>query len=331
MPPSRRAATKTRPVIMALVACLGGAGCMTLGDRGEALIPSRVVTQTGPYRIWTHGPIDADEPALRQLQDLERQLEGELALRVDPTRSPIDIYILRDRPAFEHFLQFYYPELPPRRAFFLARGDQRVVYTYQGPHIVEDLRHEASHALLHASVADLPLWLDEGLAEYFEVPGDRNGLNTEHLSRVATDIGEGWHPDLARLERLRDVRQMKPGDYRESWAWVHFLLNGPKPGRAVLLGYLADLRAAPDAAPLSERLGAAENDPGTRLVAYLENVRQRPLAAKPARTASPTVVIRGQDPGADPPRPSPRRRSLFGRFLGLFGLGSAGPGPNLTP
>ena len=36
--------------------------------------------------------------------------------------EPVEIYVLDDRNAFAHFLKFYYPELPPRRAFFLARG-----------------------------------------------------------------------------------------------------------------------------------------------------------------------------------------------------------------
>ena len=38
--------------------------------------------------------------------------------------------MLNDRNAFTHFLKFYFPELPPRRAFFLAQGSRRVVYTY---------------------------------------------------------------------------------------------------------------------------------------------------------------------------------------------------------
>ena len=57
-----------------------------------------------------------------------------------------------------------------RRAFFLAQGSRQVVYTYFNPQLEVDLRHEATHALLHLAIAELPLWLDEGLAEYFEVP-----------------------------------------------------------------------------------------------------------------------------------------------------------------
>jgi hypothetical protein len=303
-------------ILACLVSTALGLGCATAGSR-EALplIPSRTVTRAGPYRIWTHEPRPADDPALVQLVALQRRLETDLALRLDPERTPIDIFILQDRSAFEHFLTFYYPDLPPRRAFFLAREDRRQVYTYRGPHIVEDLRHEATHALLHASVAELPLWLDEGLAEYYEVPDDRAGLNGEHLARFADDRGEGWTPQLERLEALRDVREMSPRDYRESWAWVHYLLNGPKPNRMMLLEYLADLRERPDAAPLSTRLGAEDVPPGRALLAHLDRLRERPPVRTVERPA-PAYVLRGQDPAPDPPR----RRSLLGRFLGLLGF-----------
>jgi hypothetical protein len=248
-------------------------------------------------------------------------------MRLDPTTKPIEIYVLDDRAAFEHFLRFYYPELPTRRAFFLARGDRRVVYAYRGERLIEDLRHEATHALLHASVTDLPLWLDEGLAEYFEVPEERGGLNAEHYNRLPADLAAGWTPDLARLEALRDVRVMTPRDYRESWAWVHYLLDGPPGGRAALLGYLADLRAGLPALPLSARLDGAEGASAARMVAHLKQLDDRPLVARPAHvpapvvTASPRTIIRGQDPTPEPSR----RRGLFGRMMESLGLGRDRP------
>ena len=162
---------------------------------------------------------------LRQLQSLEAEVRETLGLVVDPGEHPVEVYILDDRKAFDHFLTFYYPDLPHRRAFFLANGDQRVVYTFFGDRLEEDIRHEATHALLHVAIGDIPLWLDEGLAEYFEGPLDRKGVNPEHLGRLPGEVVAGWTPDLPRLESLRNVRQMTPRDYRESWAWVHLPLE----------------------------------------------------------------------------------------------------------
>lgn len=303
-------------VIRLLVCLLGAiaAGCATLGQSEQPLVPTRYQTRTGPYAVYSGFALAADAAPVRHLQSLDRQLESTLGMRVDPGEHPIEVYILSDRQAFTHFLKFYYPDLPPRRAFFLAQGPRRVVYTFQGERLDEDLRHEATHALLHVAIADIPLWLDEGLAEYFESPDEQGGVNPEHLNRLPQDRADGWSPNLARLEQLKDVRQMSPRDYRESWAWVHYLLNGPPAGRTALLSYLNDLRTGRDVTPLSQRLDE-ESDSPPRLLAHLERLREQPIAT----TATSDATVRLQNPPAEPPAPA-KRRSLLSRFLGMFGF-----------
>jgi Protein of unknown function (DUF1570) len=292
-------------------------GCATMVERGQPLVPTKYQTRTGPYAVFTGVPVAADAPAIRHLQSLDRQLEATLSMRIDPGDNPIEVYVLNDRKAFTHFLTFYYPELPPRRAFFLAQGSRRVVYTFLGERLEEDLRHEATHALLHVAVGEIPLWLDEGLAEYFERPDDHGGVNTEHLSRLPKDREDGWIPDMARLESLKDVRQMSPRDYREAWGWVHYLLNNSPESKAVLLGYLADLRSTPDTAPLSKRVLEAEGDSSRRMLAHLERIREAPIAVSPpARDAT----VRLQNQTAESVPTSPPRRGFFGRIGAMFGL-----------
>jgi hypothetical protein len=308
-------------LLWSLVLC-GIVGCATLRPQGKSLVPTRYQTRTGPYAVFTNGPLDADHPAIRNLASLQQELERSLGWRVDPEQAPIEVYILDDGEAFSHFLSFHYPDLPPRRAFFLAQGDRRVVYTFNSDRLEEDLRHEAAHALLHAGVADLPLWLDEGLAEYFEVPEQRDGLNEEHLRRLPRDLAEGWQPDLKRLESLAEVRSMTPRDYRESWLWVHYLLHGPRRDRADLLAYLADLHENPDAAPLSARLEDRRQTRDARLLAHLTEVQDGAMAAL-SRPPDPGVT-RFQDDGVEraslPVRPAPARRGFFRRVLSTFGL-----------
>jgi hypothetical protein len=314
--PGGPAGAGRRVPILGLLAVLAGAGCATLGGAGAPLVPSRCQTRTGPYVVFTNAPLPLDAPAVRQLQALDRQVEATLGVRADPLAPPIEIYILDNREAFSRFLTFHYPEFPPRRAFFLAQGDRRVVYTFLGDRLEEDLRHEATHALLHAAVGAVPLWLDEGLAEYFEGRDDRGGVNPEHLGPLPEDIAAGWAPDLRRLEGLKDVRRMSPRDYREAWAWTHFLLHGPGPGKATLLSYLADLRTAPEARPLSERLDGTPGGPNARLLAHLERVREHPLAAA---GSAREPIIRLQGPPAEPPSSGQPRRGLLGRVRDAIG------------
>src|SRR5262249_25586667 len=202
MPQKQRARLR---LILGFVAIRGALGCATMGEQGESLVPTRYRTRTGPYAVYSNFPIAADASAIKSLHSLETDVESNLGVRVTADEAPVEVYILKDRQSFTHFLRFYYPELPSRRAFFLAQGTQRVVFTFMGERLEEDLRHEATHALLNVAYGDLPLWLDEGLAEYFENPDAHRGVNAEHLGRLPQDLASGWKPDLARLETLKTV------------------------------------------------------------------------------------------------------------------------------
>ena len=172
-------------------------GCATLGDRGQTLVPTRYKLRTGPFVVYSNTPDRgrfAVDPLPALAGDRPHRPPG---LSPRAGEEPVEIYVLNDRNAFTHFLKFYYPELPPRRAFFLAQGDRRVVYTYLSDRLEEDLRHEATHALLRGCYGDLPLWLDEGLAEYFETHPDMFDAQDEHLAKLPDDLKNGWTPDLA--------------------------------------------------------------------------------------------------------------------------------------
>ena len=233
---SRRPKAAWRVVVLVVIAL--PMGCMTVPVTERPLLPSRHKIQTGPFVLYTDRNLQTDAPAMRQLIALQGQVEQSLQLKIEGDETPIEIFILNDRKTFSHFLTFYYAELPPRRAFFLAQGKRHVIYTHWGDHLDVDLRHEGTHALLHTVSSELPLWLDEGLAEYFEVPGNRLGMNVEHLNRLRVESKGDWVPNLARLESLTDVRQMTPRDYQESWAWVHLLLNTTPERRELLRDYI---------------------------------------------------------------------------------------------
>ena len=325
-PKRRLSPTLCRVLVLLSMGFCGG--CATLGGKspGESLVPNRCETRTGPFAVYTNTSLAVDSQAVRCLGALERDVAQNLGIRSPESAPPVEIYILRDRETFAHFLRFYYPELPPRRAFFLAQGDKSVVYAFFNERLEEDLRHEATHALLHAAVGELPLWLDEGLAEYLETPHDRLGHNAEHVAKLPADIKDGWKPDLPRLESLKTVREMTPLDYREAWAWVHYLLNGNPSGKAELLAFLGELRATPEAAPLSARLAKVDKDAASNVLAHFEQVRTSPATiTRPNAAARSDATILLQNSGLDPaPTSSPlpsTRKGFFGRMFSIFGGG----------
>ena len=138
----------------------------------------------------------------------------------------------------------------------------------------EDLRHEYTHGLLHSGLKRVPLWLDEGLAEYFEVAGPKpGGLNHDYGLHLSEAVASGWRPDLKRLENLDDSGQMKRAEYQESWAWVHFMLNSTPEAKHALVGYLAELRTNPRPKTISQRLRAVIPEYDAKFASYISQLR----------------------------------------------------------
>lgn len=294
-------------------------GCATTGRRAPSLLPTAHQVQTGPFVIYSNEPIDAESSSVRALDSLRSDLAATMDCREESDADPIEIYVLDDRSAFLHLLRYYFPELPPRRAFFLARGPERMVYTYNGPMLEEDLRHEAAHALLRGRFGEIPLWLDEGLAEYFEVgPGDSQDRQNR-VDRLTADSRTGWTPNLERLESLADVHQMSPRDYREAWAWVDLMLGGPTPKTTTLVDFLDRRRGAVEPEPLSRLLNAAETNSAT-LLAHLNAEPSSIAIRKPPASEDQERLIRFQDRAPEPAPVPPRRVGLIRRVASLLGL-----------
>ena len=218
-------------------------------------LPTRHSLRVSQYYFFADFELKPDLALFRELSDLREQVVRELQL---PTaNNVIQVFVFENRDRYERFMQTKYPDLPKRRAFFVAQPrsvggpEDLFVYTYWGDRVREDLRHELTHALLHSVLQNVPLWLDEGLAEYFELPPERKGVNTHHLDQLRRGA---FKPDLARLEQLSQVQQMTPPEYREAWAWVHLMLADRPEARTVLLAYLNQLRSTPNPGPLQPRL-----------------------------------------------------------------------------
>jgi hypothetical protein len=211
-----------------------------------------------PYVFLSDFELSEDQPLFQDLKQLRTQVYRDLQL--PPGQSLIQVYLFETKERYESFMNVLYPNQPQRRAFFMAieralgAADDLVIYTYWSDRIQQDLRHELTHALLHSVLKDVPLWLDEGLAEYFEVPGEKHGVNEAHLSQMLRSPTGNPRPNLARLEQLKDISQMTPAEYQEAWLWVHLMLNGKPEGRTVLLRYLHELRTNPNPPPLAPRL-----------------------------------------------------------------------------
>ena len=229
----------------------------------------------------TLGPIEcrADfslapyRPLFDELVALQRELIRTLA--IETARQPVELYLFRNQASHRSFLAASFPRVPYRRALFVKTGDVGRVFAYQHSELAIDVRHECTHALLHASLPMVPLWLDEGLAEYFELPAADRAFNNPHLTSLRWNMRLGTVPPLHELETKADLAEMGGFEYRFAWAWAHFFLHGPVAAHTALVQFLADIHRGNPPGLLSSRLAHAVPDIDRRFVQHFKHWRAR--------------------------------------------------------
>ena len=204
-----------------------------------------------------------------------RRLDLADKLQLPLSDEPIYVFLFDSPSEYHEFIAKKYPSFPDRRAFFVETDTRLKVYAYWGDRVGEDLRHEVTHGYLHAVLTNLPLWLDEGFAEYFEVPRGQRGVNAAHVELLAEQLKFGkWFPDMAQLEKLERPEQMSQQDYAESWLWAHWLLETTDPRLDLLRNHVARMRLTGETPSLSVVVKSLEPNAPQLVADHLRSLLQ---------------------------------------------------------
>lgn len=257
------------PKITLLAFLLVLSGCATL--RQPARLPVANSVSLEQLVIYGDFELPREHRILTQLDQMRGRISHQLGLAA--TEEPIHVYLFKTPKRYRSFLRTHFPGFPDRRAFFVQTDTRLSIYAHWGDRIAEDLRHEVAHGYIHAAAPNIPLWIDEGLAEYFEVDVAFRGLNQAHLEQLITAMRQQtWQPQLARLDRLDTIHSMEQIDYAEAWAWAHLLLETTPDRRQLLQDYLADLVHGRRGEGLASRVLRQEPDAERRLLMHLEQL-----------------------------------------------------------
>lgn len=232
------------------------------------------------FHFHSDGPLDDLETLVDGVSQLPKDLKEKLGLDCAP--ACIHIVLFRTESEYQRYMQHYFPQVPLRRALFIRDRGPGIVFAFRHPEIMVDLRHECTHALLQDAFPEIPLWLDEGLAEYFEAFESGNTYHTCHAPLIHAQSKLGQVPAIEELERCTASGQMDTRKYSDAWSWVHYLLEGNEEGAHLLNCYLQDVKTNPlSAGPFSARL--RRSIPNGRY-AYLDHFKKLE-APKPALLA----------------------------------------------
>ncbi|MBI3272897.1 MAG: hypothetical protein HYZ53_28170 [Planctomycetes bacterium] len=215
----------------------------------EALAQARL-----PYRVESEHLVCmtdvSAEYAKGRAADLEtfhRILTSRLPFPPAPRARLPRVYIFGMREALDAIRSSAYPQFLGRPAFFVyefapERREDRSQWTFHlatwrrpsDDETRRELFHEFTHAVLHLHVPSPPLWLDEGLSEYFEVvepardAGDSAPLNRADLLPLRASVLSGSQLSLEAVlgmgaEGAGPVTNLH---YDEAWSLLHFFRHG---------------------------------------------------------------------------------------------------------
>jgi tetratricopeptide (TPR) repeat protein len=115
--------------------------------------------------------------------------------------------------------------------------------------MLRTVRHEGFHQYLDRMLPITPVWMNEGTAEYFETAA-LSGGRVEHGAPVASHVLRltGKQVEWATIDELIHMGRAEfYGDsarnYAQSWALVHYLLQGDRTERQIYTDYFEALLA----------------------------------------------------------------------------------------
>jgi len=211
-------------------------------------------------------PSDLQQRAIVDALAVQRVFRDALGI-ADPASARINIVFVREASAYSRLVgagalaASAGAYVPPQRTIYVRmQADAETSF--------EVLRHEITHALIHELVGNLPIPLNEGLAEYFRRyraagMGGQIDLSSDRAALVAAaPAGEGSDALVELLAHAGTdfYAADRERRYAEAYALIAVLMQSPA-GTAALHETLARQRAAP-CAPIAAETILDQRYPG---------------------------------------------------------------------
>jgi len=264
-------------LILAVLACPVARAALP-----DATGDSWVEAKSARFTVYSNAGQQAATRAARHLERLADVLQSTTqGLRVDGGRE-VHVYLFRDLNSFKPYRPVGDDDVGIT-AGFQASGPDVALIAYHVPPDADPTRfasHEYLHAVLGRNLGTLPVWVNEGLAEYYSTFS--NGKRTADIGRpIAEHIAWLQVNGTIPLTQLMVVGTNSPDYnegkrrgtvYAESWAMVHMLVMTPGEGGSRFSRFLGALgRGVEQTTALRDAYGVRAGDSLTNaLAAYVK-------------------------------------------------------------
>lgn len=240
----------TRAIVLLLLACVlplpVAAADAPLPDAG-----AWKVVATDHFTVYSDADDTRTKQALRNLETLRAVLSNLSSGFMTRTAKPVYVYVFEKNASLKRYAGDVSKGSKELAGFHVTGPDRNVLAMSlaASANPAETLYHEYLHEVLAATFPKIPLWLNEGIAEYYTTFACGEGvaeigrpvkshvlaLRNEKVLPVEWLIGvDGESPDYNEEDRAGAF-------YAQSWATVHWLMRGRPELRQRLAAYLGAL------------------------------------------------------------------------------------------
>lgn len=213
--------------------------------------PARAQLQTHTSRAYTiYSDLPKDEVALyaRHMDQVFAEYQSRFSSFRGKRTGPMPLYLFATQQGYMQFLAGHRIDgTNSGGMFFVQMGAQGLATFIEGSsraEVFSVLQHEGFHQFAYNYIGgDLPVWVNEGLAQYFEdgiIVGKTMKLgisNQDRIDRVKAALAGNYPLNFDRLltmsggqwaANLQGDAKLAALQYAQSWSVVYFLIHGDR-------------------------------------------------------------------------------------------------------
>ncbi|HEY3442123.1 MAG TPA: tetratricopeptide repeat protein [Paludibaculum sp.] len=185
--------------------------------------------ESGRWELYTDAGEKTGSAVLRQLLEMENVF-GAMAMPLPESTPPIRVVLLKNPKDFAPFRRGEY-----NTGIYQSGADRDyiILLDAKGEETIRAARHEFVHLVLNHTSAPLPLWMEEGLAEYFSTlqrKGEKVVAGRAPAARIEAIAAGGWMDPAVQLSARHESQffadpSATSAFYAQSWALTHLLMQ----------------------------------------------------------------------------------------------------------
>ena len=169
------------------------------------------------------------------------RLYGSLIGSKNLRRVVLNLVVYKQRDEYEDYVGGFAPKSTQTQGLYSHKNISATIHFKNDMQAIRTSIHESVHALSHALIGATPRWLNEGMAEYFELISGSSDLPTVNYNShwVGRDMQlryasfDFWQ--LASMESIwvEGTKREKLTLYANAWHWIYFFMSSDSGIRAL--------------------------------------------------------------------------------------------------